>query len=432
MAGSFQFVVTRKNPILVAPKSETPKGLYYLSNLDQNIAVTVKTFYYFKSKSKNNQDSYNVIKKSLSEVLVHYYPVAGRLTISPEGKIAVNCTGEGALLVEAETNCGIEMIKEAISENRMEMLEKLVYDVPGARNILEIPPVVVQVTNFKCGGFILGLGMSHNMFDGVAAAEFLNSWCETAKCLPLSLPPFLDRTILQPRKPPKIEFPHNEFDEIKDISDTGKLFDEDKLVYKSFLFEPKKLEKLKTMVNEEDINSNNKITTFQALTGFLWKSRCEALRFKPNQRVKLLFAADGRSRFIPPLPKGYCGNGIVLTGMVTSSGDLVGNPLSRSVSLVKSVVELVTDGFMRSAIDYLEVNRTRPSMTATLLITSWSRLSLHKLDFGWGDPVFSGPVGLPGREVILFLPGLEDMKSINVFLGLPASAMKVFEELMKI
>uniref|UniRef100_M4DXA5 Uncharacterized protein n=1 Tax=Brassica campestris TaxID=3711 RepID=M4DXA5_BRACM len=145
MAGSFEFVVTRKKPVLVTPKSETPKGLYYLSNLDQNIAVTVKTFYYFKSKSKTNQDSYNVIKKSLSEVLVHYYPVAGRLTISPEGKIAVNCTGEGAVLVEAETNCGIEMIKEAISENRMEMLEELVYDIPGARNILEIPPVVVQV-----------------------------------------------------------------------------------------------------------------------------------------------------------------------------------------------------------------------------------------------------------------------------------------------
>lgn len=291
---------------------------------------------------------------------------------------------------------------------------------------------ITQVTNFKCGGFILGLGMSHNMFDGVAAAEFLNSWCETAKGLPLSLQPFLDRTILQPRKPPKIEFPHNEFDEIEDISGTGRLYDEEKLVYKSFLFEPQKLEKLKTMTNEEDSNSNNKVTTFQALTGFLWKSRCEALRFKQDQRVKLLFAADGRSRFIPPLPKGYCGNGIVLTGLVTSSGELVGNPLSRSVGLVKSVVDLVTDSFMRSAIDYLEVNRNRPSMTGTLLITSWSRLSLHKLDFGWGEPVFSGPVGLPGREVILFLPGLEDMKSINVFLGLPASAMKVFEELMKI
>lgn len=287
------------------------------------------------------------------------------------------------------------------------------------------------MTNFKCGGFVLGVGMSHNMFDGVAAMEFLNSWCETAKGLPLSLPPFLDRTILRPRNPPKIEFPHNEFDDIEDISGTGKLYEEEKLVHKSFLFEPEKLEKLKTMAMEGD-NNKNKVSTFQALTGFLWKSRCEALRFKPDQRVKLLFAADGRARFVPRLPEGYSGNGIVLTGLVTSAGEIVGNSLSHSVGLVKSVVELVTDGFMRSAMDYFEVNRTRPSLNATLCITSWSKLTLHKLDFGWGEPVFSGPVGLPGKEVILFLPSGDDMKSINVFLGLPASAMQVFEELMKI
>jgi hypothetical protein len=145
MVASSEFIVTRKNPELIPPVSETPNGHYYLSNLDQNIAIIVKTLYYYKSESRTNQESYNVIKKSLSEVLVHYYPVAGRLTISPEGKIAVNCTGEGVVVVEAEANCGIDTIKEAISENRMETLEKLVYDVPGARNILEIPPVVVQV-----------------------------------------------------------------------------------------------------------------------------------------------------------------------------------------------------------------------------------------------------------------------------------------------
>lgn len=146
MADSFELIVTRKDPVLVSPASETPKGIHYLSNLDQNIAIIVKTFYYFKSNSRSNEESADVIKKSLSAVLVHYYPAAGRLTISPEGKIAVNCTGEGVVVVEAEANCGIEKIKDAIWEiDQPETLEKLVYDVPGARNILEIPPVVVQV-----------------------------------------------------------------------------------------------------------------------------------------------------------------------------------------------------------------------------------------------------------------------------------------------
>ncbi|XP_010550744.1 PREDICTED: omega-hydroxypalmitate O-feruloyl transferase [Tarenaya hassleriana] len=431
MAETFELVVTKNGPVFVPPAKETPKGLHYLSNLDQNIAISVKTFYYFKSDTRSNQESAEVIRKSLSEVLVHYYPAAGRLTISPEGKIAVDCTSEGGLFVEAEANCGIENIKDAISEIRPETLGKLVYDdVPGARNILEIPPLVAQVTKFKCGGFVLGLCMNHNMFDGIAAMEFLNSWAETARGLPLSLPPYLDRTILRPRTPPKIEFPHNEFEEIQDISDTAKLYSDQQLVYKSFLFDPEKLEKLKRIAMQDGVLQH--CTTFQTLTGFLWKCRCQALHLKPDQRIKLLFAADGRSRFSPPLPAGYSGNGIVFTYSVTSAGDLMCNPLSHSVGLVRGAVDMVTDGFMRSAIDYFEVTRARPSLSATLLITSWAKLSFHTKNFGWGEPVVSGPVGLPEKEVILFLPCGSDSKSINVLLGLPASAMKVFEDLMNI
>jgi len=173
-------------------------------------------------------------------------------------------------------------------------------------------------------------------------------------------------------------------------------------------------------------------TTFQTLTGFLWRARCQALGLKPDQRIKLLFAADGRSRFVPELPKGYSGNGIVFTYCVTTAGEVTLNPLSHSVCLVKRAVEMVNDGFMRSAIDYFEVTRARPSLTATLLITSWAKLSFHTKDFGWGEPVVSGPVGLPEKEVILFLPCGSDTKSINVLLGLPGSAMKVFQGIMDI
>jgi len=87
---------------------------------------------------------------------------------------------------------------------------------------------------------------------------------------------------------------------------------------------------------------------------------------------------------------------------------------------------------MKSAIDYFEATRARPSLTATLLITTWSRLSFHTTDFGWGEPIVSGPVALPEKEVSLFLSHGKERRSVNVLLGLPASAMKTFEELMEI
>ncbi|CAI9754679.1 unnamed protein product [Fraxinus pennsylvanica] len=404
------------------------KGLYFLSNLDQNIAVIVRTIYCFKSEEKDNEDAVQVIKDALSKVLVHYYPLAGRLAISPEMKLIVDCTGEGAVFVEAETDCKLEDLGDITKPDPI-TLGKLVYDIPGAKNILEIPPLVAQVTKFKCGGFVLGLCMNHCMFDGIGAMEFVNSWGETARGLKLKVPPFMDRSILKARNPPKLEFPHHEYAEIEDISNTTELYKEE-MLYKSFCFDPEKLEHLRKKALE---NGNlGKCTTFEALSAYVWKARSEALNMKPDQQTKLLFAVDGRSRFEPPIPEGYFGNAIVLTNSLCKAGELVDNPFSFTVKLVQEAVKMVTDGYMRSAIDFFEATRARPSLTATLLITTWSRLSFHTTDFGWGEPVLSGPVVLPEKEVILFLSHGKERKSINVLLGLPAPAMKTFEQLMQI
>ncbi|CAN4089332.1 unnamed protein product [Withania somnifera] len=368
------------------------------------------------------------MKEALSKVLVHYYPLAGRLALSQEMKLIVNFNGEGAVFVEAEANCTIEDIGDNTKPDPV-TLGKLVYDIPGAKNILEMPPLVAQVTKFKCGGFVLGLCMNHCMFDGIGAMEFVNSWGETARGLPIKVPPFLDRSILKARNPPKPEYTHNEFAEIEDISDSTKLYQEE-MLYKSFCFNPDKLEQLKEKAKED--GNVTKCTSFEALSAFVWKARTQALKMKPDQKTKLLFAVDGRSRFDPPIPQGYFGNGIVLTTALCNADEIVEKPLSVAVKLVQEAVKMVTDSYMRSAIDYFEATRARPSLTATLLITTWSRLSFHTTDFGWGEPVVSGPVALPEKEVSLFLSHGKERRSINVLLGLPASAMKTFEELMEI
>uniref|UniRef100_A0A2P2K4A3 Taxadien-5-alpha-ol O-acetyltransferase n=1 Tax=Rhizophora mucronata TaxID=61149 RepID=A0A2P2K4A3_RHIMU len=425
---TFQLSVKQEEPVLVPPAEETEKGLYLLSNLDQNIAVLVRTIYCFKSvDGKGNEDAVEVIKNALSKVLVHYYPLAGRLTISSEGKLIVDCTGEGAVFVEAAANCVITEIGDVTKPDPV-TLGKLVYDIPGAQNVLQIPPVVAQVTKFKCGGFALGLCMSHCMFDGLGAMEFVNSWGEVARGLPLKVPPFMDRSILKARNPPMIEFPHHEFDQIEDIS-TSKLYQEE-MLYSSFCFGPEKLEKLKKKaVEDRDLA---KCTTFEALSAFVWRARCQALRMLPDQQTKLLFAVDGRSKFVPPLPIGYFGNGIVITNSLCKAGELLDNHLSFATRLVQNAVEMINDSYMRSAIDYFEATRAKPSLAATFLITTWSRLSFHTTDFGWGVPIVSGPVALPEKEVALFLAHGKERKSINVLLGLPASAMRIFEELMDI
>ncbi|KAK8489595.1 hypothetical protein V6N11_064394 [Hibiscus sabdariffa] len=423
-----QLTVKQGEPTLVSPADDTEKGLYFLSNLDQNIAVTIRTIYCFKSEEKGNENAAQVIKDALRKVLSHYYPLSGRLTISSEGKLIIDCTGEGAVFVEAEANCKMEEIGD-ITKPDPETLRKLVYDIPGAKSILEMPLLVAQVTKFQCGGFVLGLCMNHCMFDGIGAMEFVNSWGETARGLPLTIPPFSDRAILKARSPTRIEYLHREFAEIEDKSGTDEVY-KDEMLYRSFCFEPEMLEKLKKDAMENGVIQ--KCTTFETLSAFVWRARTKALNMLPEQQTKLLFAVDGRRKFNPPLPKGYFGNSIVLTNSICEAGELLEKPLSHAVRKIQEAIKMVTDDYMRSAIDYFEVTRARPSLSSTLLITTWSRLSFHTTDFGWGEPVLSGPVALPEKEVILFLSHGQERRSINVLLGLPASAMKVFQEQMKI
>ncbi|PIN19381.1 Omega-hydroxypalmitate O-feruloyl transferase [Handroanthus impetiginosus] len=426
----FELNVELGQPTLVPPAEETIRGLYFLSNLDQNIAVIVRTVYCFKADDKGNENAAKTIKEALAKILVHYYPLAGRLAISPEGKLIVDCTGEGAIFVEAEACCAIQELGDMTNLDPLTLC-KLVYDIPGAKNIMQIPPLVAQVTKFKCGGFTLGLCANHCMFDGISAMEFVNAWATTARNLPLTVPPFLDRTILNARSPPKIEYDHHEFLEMKDSSTTSSTLDhKDETLYQSFSFDLEKLEKLKKKAMEDGIIQ--KCTTFEVLSAFIWRARTKALNFPSHQQTKLLFAVDGRNKFEPPLPKGYFGNAIVLTNSLCPTGDLLEKPLSHGVRSVQEAIKMVNDSYMRSAIDYFEATRSRHSLNATLLITTWCQLSFYTTDFGWGEPFSSGPVGLPEKEVVLFLSNGKEKKGLRVLLGLPASAMKVFQELMEV
>lgn len=285
------------------------------------------------------------------------------------------------------------------------------------------------MTKFKCGGFILGLCVNHCMFDGISAMEFVNAWGATARGLTLITPPFLDRSILKARDPPKVEYDHAEFLEIGNSSITSG-DSKGELVYESFSFDLEKLDKLKKAAMEDD-KLIKKCSSFEVLSAFVWRARTKALNLHPHQQTKLLFAVDGRNRFEPPLPKGFFGNAIVLTFCLCKAGDLLDKPFSHGVRLVQEAIKMVTDGYMRSAIDYFEVTRARPSLDSTLLITSWANLSFQTTDFGWGEPFFSGPVGPPEKEVVLFLSYGKERKNITVLLGLPSSAMNTFQELME-
>ncbi|KAI3854668.1 hypothetical protein MKX03_005264 [Papaver bracteatum] len=411
----------------VVPAEETPKDLHFLSNLDTMVAM-IDTFYCFnKILDVGRLDAAEVIKDGLAKVLVYYYPLAGRITMNEKHKFMVNCTGEGALFVEAEANLTLEEIDDFTKPDPV-TYGKLVYGLLDPRNILQNPLLVAQVTKFKCGGFVVGITMNHAMADGTSAMEFMKSWGKVTRGLPLTSPPFLDRTILKARNPPKVEFTHG-YEDIVDVSNTEALFEQEMLINKSFIFHPENLEQLKKKAMEDGVLQ--RCTSFEVLTALMWRARTQSLRLNPDQQVRLLFAVDGRSRLDPKLPKGYFGNAFLMMNCQCSVSEMLDNPLSSTIERIQNLIKLVTDDYVKSTIDFLEdPNRIQPQ-SSTVFLSAWSKLGFNNMDFGWGEPFFAGPPRLAIKEVVLFLSHGKDNKGINLILALPASSMKIFEELIE-
>ena len=86
----------------VTPNQPTPNDPLWLSDSDQiGYLLHVSTIYIYKAK--HSKQARERLRNSLSKILVHYYPVAGRLRLTESGRMEVNCNAKGVTFLEAET-----------------------------------------------------------------------------------------------------------------------------------------------------------------------------------------------------------------------------------------------------------------------------------------------------------------------------------------
>lgn len=274
--------VTTLQPIMVAPAENTPKEVLYLSNIDTQAILTTtwQTLHVYGACPTNHGDPAHVIRQAISKALVYYYPLAGRMIKNADGRLEVWCTGEGAVFVEGSANCSLEEV--GYLAQLAPCLKKLLYEYPVTYQHHDIPPLVIQVTRFLCGGFVLGFGLSHCMIDGLGFSQFLSAMADLARGMTLlSVTPEWKREILQPRiSRPIVSFEHKELARINPsksnlIDATADLID------RSFLLTSQSLNKLKKAAlagKSKDDEQYLYCSTFEALAVFVWKSRVKALK----------------------------------------------------------------------------------------------------------------------------------------------------------
>lgn len=432
--------VTIKNKETVLPAEPIPVSngdTLYLSNLDDIIGCRVftPTVYFYHSTPSMSRQVVEKLRDALALVLVPYYPFSGRIRETRNGKLEIFFgPNQGAFIVEAHSSIALTDLGDLSFPNPS--WAPLIYKFPneGPYQVIDMPLLIVQVTYFKDGGFSLGLRMCHCLCDGIGAMQFFNAWATTARVgsLVASPKPCWEREYFLPRNPPHIEYPHIEFMSVVDGSSLRRSLCDVRPVQRCYKVTKEFQEKIKSlaMLNNEGRN----YTTFDALAAHVWRSWIKALDVKPlDCELRLTFTVNTRHMLKdPPLKEGFYGNAVCVACATSNVEELLNKPLHKVANLVHNARVGVNEDYLRSTVDYVEVNRPKKlEFEGKLTITQWTRFLLYEsADFGWGRPAYAGPIDLtPTPQVCIFLPeGGINADGMLVCICLPKTACKSFEE----
>ncbi|CAK9873173.1 unnamed protein product [Sphagnum jensenii] len=427
------FEVRIRKHSMVPPCEPTPQRTLWNSNVDLVIPRihTQSVYFYLNDARSPDFLKHEILVEALGKTLVPFYPMAGRLKKGDKGRMEIDCNAAGVLLVEAEADAKISEFGEFAPDPRF---RQLVPQIDYSCDISSYPLLVLQITFFKCGGASLGVGMQHHIADGMAGIHCINTWSEMARGIPLKVQPFIDRTLLKARSPPTPKFHHIEYQPPPRLIKLPMV--ELPMAVRVFKFTKEQIGTLKSMATDDQ----KKITysSYEMLSGHIWKCVTQARKLHGSQETKLFIATDGRSRLIPPLPKGYFGNVIFTATPMSTANELVDKPLTYAAGKIRDAVARMDDEYLRSALDYLELQPDLSKLvrgashfgSPNLGITSWARMPVYDCDFGWGRPIFMGPaiIAFEGLAFILSSPNGDG--SLTLSLGLRSDHMKTFAKMV--
>ncbi|KAJ3704758.1 hypothetical protein LUZ61_008463 [Rhynchospora tenuis] len=409
---------------LVIPSDDTPRERLLLSNLDR-VAVRKHncTIYLFKNNEGDNYFfSVEVLKSALAKALTMFYPLAGRHTIGQDGRDQIDCNAEGVLFVVARLDCTADSIQfEPMSpENRELFFPK----EPQSSSLLEM----LQVTYLKCGSVVLGTSTNHILVDGRGAAHFFQTWSRIARGdLTSIVPPSFDRTPLRARCPPKINFDFPAY-----MTDLSGIEGKPKsCALNLFKLSKEQIRHLKIRCSKGSNITN--VSSFVAVSALVWKCYCIAQGLDPDIKSRLYFTADIRNRIHRPIPT-YFGNGVIRLSATSEVSRITSSQIGDVAGTVKAVIDGLTDEFIRSFIDYMEVMRDRKVSVITdmsesdLRIRTILGMPIYDIDFGWGAPQLVSWERCTENRVVYLMnePGQDG--GIKVVVSLDSSTMKRFQK----
>ncbi|KAG0525049.1 hypothetical protein BDA96_06G022100 [Sorghum bicolor] len=372
--------VTKSLPFLVVPSEATPAGVLPLTAMDRALAsLPMAALLVFENPIDQPAES---IRRALSRALVLYYPMAGRLTITGD-QLKIACTGEGVAFVGASASCTLHEAR-LFGPHPVVTVEDLTMNYT-AQYSTDPPLLLVQVTEFSCGGFVVGVTWNHVVTDGAGMAQFLQAVGEYARGFrsPSILPVRVDHAL--PELPPPITTmtkalvcsQHSDFPS-------------------SYITVPLSfIDRVKDEFRRRRHSSSGggqmapaSCTAFDVFTATLWKCRTRAtIASAASQDAPTALAFTVNVRKPAKAKDGYYGNVFAFGLAASTLREVADGDILDLVRLVKDakarVPYMFADGAAYIA-DEMSGRLNGLDGYDTLYVTSWWNLGLDDVDFGSG------------------------------------------------
>ncbi|XP_043725659.1 BAHD acyltransferase DCR-like [Telopea speciosissima] len=432
--GEKEKVVKVTNKSVVLPRKELGGRECPLVTFD----LPFLTFYYnqklllYKGQGgidENWEEMVGKMKESLEEILVDFYPLAGKLGKDEEGVIRVDCDADnvGVEVVEAVA-AGVGVAE--LGEDESSPLLQEIVPYTGVLNLegFRRPVLAVQFTKLR-DGLAIGCAFNHTILDGHSTWHFMNSWAEICRgSTAISVPPFHDRTKARDTRV-KIDLP-SPGKPLRSESDGPA---PPQMREKIFQFSGSAIDKIKSNVNSSLSNGSKPFSTFQSLGAHIWRAISRARNLNPEDYTVFTVFADCRKRVDPPMSENYFGNLIQAVFTVTAAGALLANAPGFGASMVQKAIEMHDSKAIEcknkeweAAPMLFQYKDAGPNCVA---VGSSPRFKVYDIDFGWGKPdtVRSGRNNKFDGMVYLY-QGKGGGKSIDVEISLEVQAMGNLEK----
>ncbi|KAJ9147518.1 hypothetical protein P3X46_029671 [Hevea brasiliensis] len=393
-----------------------------------------------------------LLKHALSQTLLHFLPVAGKLTWpSHSSKTIIVYAPDDAVSLTVAESCAD--FNRLVSNEIREVAESRPYVPELLASDAMASIIALQITLFPNKGFSIGIAMNHAALDGKSASMFLKAWAHLCKqsdngkiipLLPELIPSFDRASIKDPDGLEQFYLNHRRATPGFDSESNPRsmkilpniLGVSTNLVRCTFQLSRESIQKIREHVlschqSHAGLKSmeNLHLSTLVVTSSYVSVCLVKARGGDSSRRVYIFVPADCRSRIDPSIPSNYFGNCVYVLYTVVEAGILMEkNGVAIAAEKLSDLIKGLNKGVFQGAKERDGRWMAEGAEMQMIGIMGSPKFKYYEEDFGWGRPEKVENSSIYKITAVSLMED-KDGNGVQIGLVLPRHEMEAFASL---